>query len=200
GQGTDVIAGTSFVLPSVTGTQTVTVALDPAVVQSWINNPNANQGILLVNQTTGAVVRVNASENATASLRPKLSISYTVALSTFPGALQFSSSSFSVNESGGAATVTVTRTGGSTGSVSVNYATSDGPATAGNDYVATSGTLTFADGEMSKTFTIPILDDMLVENNETFNLTLSNPTGGAALGSPATASVTIIDNDVPQPG
>jgi urease beta subunit len=200
GQGTDVIAGKSFVLPSVTGTQTVTVNLDPAVVQSWIDNPNADQGILLVNETTGAVVRVDASENATAAARPKLSVSYTVALSTFPGALQFSNSSYSVNENQGSVTVTVTRTSGSTGSVSVNYATSDGPATAGNDYVATSGTLTFADGETSKTFTIPIIDDNLVENNETFNLALSNPTGGAALGSPATASVTIIDNDVPQPG
>src|SRR5262249_34495147 len=101
GQGTDVVAGTSFLLPSATGTHTFTVNLDPAVVQSWIDNPNADQGILLVNETTGAVVRVDASENATASARPKLSVSYTVALSTFPGALQFSNSSFSVNENQG---------------------------------------------------------------------------------------------------
>src|SRR5262249_12488576 len=149
----------------VTGTQTVTVALDTAVVQGWIDNPAANQGVLLVNETTGAVVRVNASEFATASLRPKLSVSYTVTSSTFPGALQFSNANYNVNENAGTVTVTVTRTGGSMGSVSVNYATSDGPATAGNDYTGTSGTLTFADGEMSKTFTIPILDDNLVENN-----------------------------------
>jgi hypothetical protein len=200
GQGTDVVAGKSFVLPSGTGTQTVTVPLDPTVVQNWIDNPNADQGILLVNETTGAVVRVDASENATTSARPKLSISYTVGLSMFPGALQFSNATYSVNENGGTATITVTRTGGSTGSVSVNYATSDGTATAGSDYTATAGTLTFADGETSKTFTIPILDDNLVENNETINLALSNPTGGAALGSPATAAVTIVDNDVPQPG
>src|SRR5262249_7243903 len=158
----------------------------PAVVQGWINNPSANQGILLVNETTGAIVRVDASENATVSARPKLSVSYTVASSTFPGTLEFSNSSFSVNENQGTATVTVTRTGGGTGSVSVDYATSDGPAMAGNDYVATSGTLTFAAGETSKTFTIPIIDDNLVENDETFNVSLSNPTGGAALGSPAT--------------
>src|SRR5262249_12999000 len=55
-----------------------TVNLDPAIVQSWIDDPNANQGILLVNETAGAVVRVDASENASATLRPKLSISYTV--------------------------------------------------------------------------------------------------------------------------
>src|SRR5262249_32527580 len=115
GQGTDVVAGKSFVLPSVTGTQTVTVPLDPAVVQSWIDNPNANQGILLVNETAGAVVRVDASENGTVSARPKLSVSYTVALSTFPGTLQFSNSSFSVNENQGDATITVTSNCGSTG-------------------------------------------------------------------------------------
>ena len=47
--------------------------------------------------------------------------------------------------------------------------------------------------------TIPILDDMLVEANETVNLTLSSPTGGATLGNPATAVLTIIDNDTPPP-
>ena len=80
GQGTDVVAGKSFVVPGITGNgaQTITVNLDPAVVQSWIDNPDANQGILLVNETPGAVVRIDASENATTALRPKLSISYTV--------------------------------------------------------------------------------------------------------------------------
>src|SRR5262249_43961057 len=52
GQGTDVVAGKSFVLSGITGTgaQSITVNLDPAVVQSWINNPGADQGILLVNE------------------------------------------------------------------------------------------------------------------------------------------------------
>src|SRR6185436_17549033 len=80
GQGTDVVWGKSFVVPGITGngTQTITLNLDPIVVQNWIDDPNANQGILLVNETTGAVVRIDASENATATLRPKLSVSYTV--------------------------------------------------------------------------------------------------------------------------
>src|SRR5262249_29361987 len=91
-----------------------------------------------------------------------------------PGALQFSAPSYTVNENQGTITVTVTRTGGSAGSVSVNYATSDGTANAGSDYTASAGTLTFADGELTKTFTIPILDDTAVEPDETVNLTLSN--------------------------
>ena len=112
-----------------------------------------------------------------------------------PGALQFNAASYSVNENQGTATITVTRTGGSAGSVSVNYATSNGTATAGSDYTATSGTLTFADGETSKTFTCRSSTTRPSRIAETVTLTLSNPTGGAALGSPATATLTIDSDD-----
>ncbi len=56
----------------------------------------------------------------------------------------------------------------------IDYTTSDGTAIAGNDYVATSGTLTLVAGLTSKTFTVPILGDLLDEPNETFRVTLSN--------------------------
>lgn len=205
GQGTDVIAGKSFTLGAIRaiGGQTITVALDPAVVQSWVNNPAANQGILLVNETTGAVVRINASENSAAATRPKLSVTYSGAGSPTPqpGSLQLSSAAYSVNESGGSATITVTRAGGSDGAVSVNYVTSNGTATASSDYAATTGTLSFAAGEVSKTFTIPITNDTAVEASETINITLSSPTGGATLGSQTTGVLTILDDDVTtQPG
>src|SRR5678815_882432 len=55
-------------------------------------------------------------------------------------------------------------------------------------------------GETSKTITIPITDDALVEGNESVNLSLDTPTGGATLGSQATATLTIVDNVVAQPG
>src|SRR5262249_31596094 len=159
----------------------ITVTLDPAVVQSWVNNPNADQGILLVNETPDAVIRINASENSNAAFRPKLSVTYDTGtpLPTEPGILQFSSAAYNVNENDGTATITVTRTNGDVGSVSVHYATSDGTATAGSDYAATSGTLTFASGETTKTFTVPITNDTAVEGDETITLTLSSPTGGA---------------------
>jgi uncharacterized repeat protein (TIGR02543 family) len=112
-----------------------------------------------------------------------------------PGALQFSASSYSVNENGTSATVTVSRVNGSSGSVTVNYATSNGTATAGSDYTAATGILTFAAGVISQTFTIAIADDQSVESSETINLTLSSPTGGATLGSPTSAVLTIADND-----
>ena len=89
--------------------------------------------------------------------------------------MQFSTATYTVNENAGTATITVTRTGGSDGASRVNYATSNGTATAGSDYTAASGTLTFAAGETSKTFTMPIINDTAVENAETVTLTLSNP-------------------------
>src|SRR5947199_608691 len=113
------------------------------------------------------------------------------------GVLKFSSATYSVNEGvlSGKAIIKVTRSGGSASGVTVNYSTSDGTATAGSDYAATSGTLTFGAGVTSKTFAIPIVKDTLDESDETVNLTLSNPTGGATLGTPDTAVLTIIDND-----
>jgi hypothetical protein len=108
--------------------------------------------------------------------------------------LQFSLAAYSVNENGGSATITVTRTGGSSGAVGVSYATNNGSASAGSDYTSTSGILSWMDGDLAdKTFTVPILTDTLAEGNETVNLTLSTPTGGAVLGSPSTAFLSIID-------
>src|SRR5262249_58615302 len=105
----------------------------------------------------------------------------------------------SVNENGGSLTVTVTRTNGSDGAVTVDYATSDGTATAGSDYSAKSGTLSFANGEVSKTFVVAILDDTIYEGNETINLTLSNPTGGDRKSAVKGKSVNIADDEKPQP-
>jgi subtilisin len=113
-----------------------------------------------------------------------------------PGSIQFDSGSYTVNESARRATVTVIRSGGSVGTVTVNYSTSNGTATAGVDYTARSGTLSFASGKVVKTFTIPIINDSIDEPDETVNLTLSNPTGGASLGAQNTAILTIPDNDL----
>jgi len=115
-----------------------------------------------------------------------------------PGTLQFALGSYSVNENGTNAVITVSRIGGHDGAASADYATSDGTATAGSDYTATSGTLTWADGDAStKSFTVPIADDGLYEGDETFSVILSNPGGGAIIGSPANATVTITENDSP---
>jgi N-acetylneuraminic acid mutarotase len=82
---------------------------------------------------------------------------------------------------------------GSLGPFTVDFATSNLTATAGTDYTATNGTLAFAQGELAKTVTVPILCDEVREPGEPFKGTLTNPTGDAALGPFATVTVTIVD-------
>jgi len=111
--------------------------------------------------------------------------------------LQFSAAKYTAREAVGSATITVRRLGRSTNQATVDYATSNGTATAGQDYTQTSGTLTFGPGVVSQTFAVPITDDAIADPGETINLALSNaqPPTGAALGSVRAALITIGDND-----
>ena len=108
--------------------------------------------------------------------------------------IQFSHSSYSVNERLGSLTITVNRTGATSGTSSVNYTTSDLTASSQADYTAVTGTLIFAPGETFKTFTVFINDDVLVEAKETFNITLHGA-WNAELHGPAIATIAITDND-----
>ncbi|MBO9602852.1 MAG: hypothetical protein J7496_10140, partial [Novosphingobium sp.] len=76
----------------------------------------------------------------------------------------------------------------------VNYATSNGTATAGSDYTAKSGTLTFTAAQTSKTITVSTTQDTTSEANETLNVTLSSPTSPATIAD-ATGVGTIVDDD-----
>ena len=125
--------------------------------------------------------------------------------------VRLTATDFPVNEnsSAGFVTVSVIREGDATSAASVNFATSDtsslnaacsqggtGKASERCDYATSLGTLSWAAGEAgTKTFNIPIINDAIVEGNETFNVTLSSPTG-VSLGTPSTATVTILDDDV----
>ncbi|HBB31657.1 MAG TPA: hypothetical protein DC064_07640, partial [Cyanobacteria bacterium UBA9273] len=111
--------------------------------------------------------------------------------------LAFSATQFSVKEDGTpVAAVTITRTGNLSGIVSATITLTNGTATSTKDYNSTPIQVSFADGETSKTIEIPILEDSIVENTETINLTLTNPTGGATIGTQKTATLQIKDNDV----
>jgi hypothetical protein len=116
---------------------------------------------------------------------------------TGAGTFVFSGSTNAVNEGAGSLIVAVSRTNGTVGTASVNYATANGTATAGSDYTATSGTLSFAAGESSKSFSIPITNDAIYEGNETFTVTLSSATNGTSIGNPSTQTITIVDNEFP---
>jgi Bacterial Ig-like domain (group 3)/Calx-beta domain/MBG domain len=119
--------------------------------------------------------------------------------------LQFNSNSYSVNEEAGHAVITVTRTGDITGAARVQFSTSDlaglnncdvntGDASARCDYTAIGGILSFQAGESSKTFTVPVINDVYVEGPEVLTLTLSNPEG-ALSGTASTATLMVIDDD-----
>jgi CSLREA domain-containing protein len=104
--------------------------------------------------------------------------------------VQFSASVYPTTEGAGTVTITVLRSGDLSATSTVDYAASDDTATAGLDYTPTNGTLIFAPGESSKTFTITILNDSLQEPLERIHLTLSNPIV-ATLGTPLEADVEI---------
>jgi parallel beta-helix repeat protein len=146
-----------------------------------------------VTLTTGSVVTATATD-------PASNTSDFAFCATVEGAglFTFNGAEKPASEHGGSVTLNVFRgVGGSAGTVTVDYATVSGTATAGADFTAVSGTLTFADGEISKFITIPILQDSIFEGPEQFTVVLSSPTGGAGLGSPATGVVTISDDDPP---
>ena len=111
------------------------------------------------------------------------------------GTLSFAEPSYTVKEAAGNLVITVERSGGSDGVVSVKYATADKEATAEKDYTAVSGTLTFGDQETSKSITIPIMNDNIDEPDESFIIRLSDLSGGATAGSYVEAVVTIADDD-----
>src|SRR5205085_2254188 len=110
--------------------------------------------------------------------------------------VHFASSTYSATEGQGPATITVSLDEASAQAVTVGYQASDGSAVAGTDYAATSGTLTFAPGQTSATFVVPLLDDNAFNatSPETVNLSLSGPTN-ATLGSPNTAALSIAEDN-----
>ncbi len=94
-------------------------------------------------------------------------------------------------------TFTVKLSQGASGPVTVAYSTANGTATAGADYTAASGTITFAAGETTRTIAIPISGDTALEANETFTVNLANPSGATIADGAATG--TIVNNDAAPP-
>jgi subtilisin family serine protease len=130
---------------------------------------------------------------------------------TGANSLGFAQASYNLNEGSGRVTLTVMRTGDTSGAATVNYRTADadnftvgcadtvgnhGSAYARCDFATVVGTLSFAPGEVGKTIAVPLIDDAHVEGTETFQMQLSNATGtGTTLGAQSITTVTLADND-----
>ena len=113
-----------------------------------------------------------------------------------PQQLRFASSTAWTYDSGLTVQIPVTRVG-SSGTVTVDYATTNGTAEAGTDYTATSGTLTFAAGVTSLTITVPVVNHPAYDGNKLFSLVLSNPSAAAVVSDPSLCSVAILDDQSP---
>ena len=119
----------------------------------------------------------------------------TINVTNGPGVILFSAPTYTVNENAGQAVITLTRVSGNRGFVSVDFRTTSGSAVAGTNFTPTTGTLTFNAGDITKSFTIPVLDDGIVNGSTSVGIALSNPTGGASLGASAAATLVIAESD-----
>ncbi len=196
------------VLPTVTAT-----SLPPTTTSTSTTAPPTPTGTLIPTQTDTPTATGTATPTATATATPTATDTATATATAtptdtptatptntpIPPSVQFSAATYSVSEAGGSVTITVNLSASTSTTVTVNYATSDGTANAGSDYTTASGVLTFSPGQTSQTFAVPITNDATPEVDETVNLTLSSPSG-ATLGSPGSATLTIVDNDVTCPG
>jgi hypothetical protein len=113
-----------------------------------------------------------------------------------PSVVQFSAATYNVQEGMTFRTITVLRTGDVSGPATVDFTTSGITASQRTDYTTAVGTLRFGANESSQSFDVLISEDIKLEGNETFTITLSNGTGQALLGTPSTATVVITDDAI----
>jgi len=184
-------AGSDFTLRTTTvtipaGQAQATVDLD--VAQDGFDEPDETVELTLSNPRSAGV--------AALTLGAVRVHTYTIKAQSASGSptLSFRAPVMTVDEGVGSATVTVELSRAAAGPVTVDYAVTGGTAAAGTDFSLAPGTLTFPAGSLTQSFSIPIADDTLDEDDETIRVTLSN-VSGAQIGGPATATLTIADND-----
>ncbi len=192
---------------TVAGARGATTVLNGGALQMYatVSPVDANQEVTwsVINGTGVADIGIDGllsafragtvTVKATSRSEPLKSGTFNVTVVPNVESFQFSPAAYSINENGGVVTLTVTRIGGSDGGVTLDYVTANGTATAGTDYMASAGRITFAAGETSQRISVPIVDDAVHESNETFSVTLSNISSGII--STPTATVAIVDND-----
>lgn len=178
GAGYSAYNGTSMAAPQVAGAWAVLKQASPSLSVS---------SALSILTITG--VSVSDYRNAIVKERIDVSAALT-ALGAGGSVVQFASSTYTVTE-GGTITLIVQRSGNTSGTSTVSYVTSGQTATAGVDFTASSGTLTFTAGQTTKTIHVPTTADTSPESNETFQVQLNSPSAGTTVGAIAPATVTI---------
>ena len=121
--------------------------------------------------------------------------SVTTTSNNFPGTFQLASANYAGGENAGTIPVTINRLDGTLGAITVNYTTVAGTAKAGVNYTTTAGTVVFANGQTSATINVPVTDDGVITGNLNFFFAITGADNGGTLGSPAAATVTVINTD-----
>lgn len=175
-------AATSGTLTFAANTTTLTQTISVATVDDLVFEGNESFSMLLSAPTNATIAGTNPASGTIADNETQPTVSV---VNTIGGAEPSTANVF-----------TVTLSGQTASAVTVNYATSSGTATSGNDFTATSGILTFAanTSTLTQTISVPTLNDLIFEGTENFNLTLSGPVNATITGvNPATG--TIADNE-----
>jgi uncharacterized delta-60 repeat protein/uncharacterized repeat protein (TIGR01451 family) len=185
--GTDYLAVSNLVTFN-PGVSNVSVAIP--IINNSLPEGNRTVTLLLTNATSVVSNLVNLL------LVPPAEATLTI-IDTVqaPGQVMFSATNYVFTEGNSNAIITVIRTNGSSGTISVNYLTVPGTAVPGLNYTTVSGTITFGNGETVKTFAVPLLENSIAQGPVTLSLILSNATGGATLLAPTNVPMTILDND-----
>jgi hypothetical protein len=175
----------------------------------FITFAEGNAGLKFTPGTVNGSFLVQASTSASDAGLGGGTVQATIIINPLGGVIRFSSANYNVAEGAGFRTITVERSVDTSQAVTVDYVSSDhstpadfipctaagaGQASSRCDFTTALSTLRFAAGETSKTFNVLISNDNYVEGTETFELTLSNPSGGAVLAVPSTATVSILDD------
>ncbi|MBB4256499.1 DUF4082 domain-containing protein [Bradyrhizobium sp. CIR3A] len=196
GTGGSATAGSDFIQPTFNGrANTGQIVFAPGESTKSFTIPIVNDQLIEGNETFA----IGLQNPGSGSLGAPRTVLVTIVDDDSPASIAMADVVVSVAESSPTATITLLRSGNVSQAATAGFTTSSGSALAGSDYTTTSGTVTFAAGQVSQTISVPIINDATPENDETFTITLSNPTG-ATLGAQATTTVKILDNDNPALG
>jgi hypothetical protein len=180
----------SAVAPGDYGSTSGDLTFAPGETSKNVTVPITDDNVFEASENFGVILSVPGN----ATLGSPSTATVTIADNDPPPTVQFNPATYSVSEGNASATLTVTKVGPTAVNATVHFATSDGTAMAPGDYTAASGDPTFAPNETSKEIKVSLVNDAVVENSETFMVTLSAPSG-ATLGAAPSATVTIVDND-----
>ena len=196
----DVTAAASVLVTTANGTATATNDYTAvSITVNWAAGDAANKTVsipVLEDRLVESTETVNLSLSTVTGDTLGATTTATLNIVDYEqGTLQFGAATYQVAETAGTATIAVTRTNGSNGTVTIAYATANGTATSPDFYTATTGVLSFEEGITTQNIVVPIINNTLGQANRDFRINLTTITGGALAGTTLSTTVTIVNDD-----